>query len=93
MLFQNVNLDPDGAAVKYVDYGWDRDGVSETVTWYELYRRMVNVALEIRRCAAPGDRAVILIPQGMDYIYAFSGCNAGRRYRGAAFAADGWGHR
>ena len=73
MLRQNVNLHPDGAAFKYVDYGWDRDGVAETVTWYELYRRMVNVALEIRRCAASGDRAVILMPQGMDYIYGFLG--------------------
>jgi long-chain fatty acid adenylase/transferase FadD23 len=73
MLRQNVNLHPDGAAFKYVDYGRDWDGVPEIVTWYQLYRRMVNVALEIRRCASPGDRAVILIPQGMDYIYAFLG--------------------
>ena len=51
MLRQNVNLHPDGAAFKYVDYGRDWDGVAETVSWYQLYRRMVNVALEIRRCA------------------------------------------
>jgi acyl-CoA synthetase (AMP-forming)/AMP-acid ligase II len=73
MLRQNVNLHPDGTAFKYVDYGRDRDGVVETVTWYQLYRRMVNVARELRRCASPGDRAVILIPQSMDYIYAFLG--------------------
>jgi fatty acid CoA ligase FadD23 len=73
MLRQNVNLHPDGAAFKYVDYGRDRDGVVETVTWYQLYRRMVNVARELRRYASPGDRAVILIPQSLDYIYAFLG--------------------
>jgi long-chain fatty acid adenylase/transferase FadD23 len=73
MLRQNVNLHPDGAAFKYVDYGHDWDGVPQTVTWYQLYRRMVNVALEIRRYASPGDRAVILIPQGLDYICAFLG--------------------
>src|SRR5690349_11598975 len=73
MLFQNVNLHPEGAAFKYVDYGHDWDGIAETVTWYQLYRRMVNTANEIRRFASPGDRAVILIPQGMDYIYAFLG--------------------
>jgi long-chain fatty acid adenylase/transferase FadD23 len=73
MLRQNVNLHPDGTAFKYVDYGRDWDGVAENVTWYQLYRRMVNVAREISRCASPGDRAVILIPQGMDYIYAFLG--------------------
>lgn len=73
MLRQNVNLHPDGAAYKYVDYGHDWAGVAETVTWYRLYQRMLNVALEIKRCASPGDRAVVLIPQGMDYIYAFLG--------------------
>jgi long-chain fatty acid adenylase/transferase FadD23 len=73
MLRQNVNLHPDGAAFKYVDYGRDRDGVVEIVTWYQLYRRMVNVARELRRYASPGDRAVILIPQSLDYIYAFLG--------------------
>jgi long-chain fatty acid adenylase/transferase FadD23 len=73
MLRQNVNLHPDGTAFKYVDYGRDWDGVAETVSWYQLYRRTVNVARELRNCASPGDRAVILIPQSMDYIYAFLG--------------------
>jgi acyl-CoA synthetase (AMP-forming)/AMP-acid ligase II len=73
MLRQCVNLHPDGTAFKYVDYGRDWDGVAESVTWYQLYRRMVNVARELRNCASPGDRVVILAPQGMDYIYAFLG--------------------
>ncbi len=73
MLRQCVNLHPDGAAFKYVDYGRDRDGIAETVTWFQLYRRMVNVARELRRYTSPGDRAVILAPQGLDYIYAFLG--------------------
>jgi acyl-CoA synthetase (AMP-forming)/AMP-acid ligase II len=73
MLRQCANLNPEGAAFKYVDYGRDWDGVAETVTWYQMYRRMVNVARELRRCASPDDRAVILIPQSLDYIYAFLG--------------------
>jgi acyl-CoA synthetase (AMP-forming)/AMP-acid ligase II len=73
MLRQCANLNPDGAAFKYVDYGRDWDGVAETVTWYQLYRRIVNVARELKRCASRDDRAVILIPQGLDYIYAFLG--------------------
>jgi fatty acid CoA ligase FadD23 len=73
MLRQCVNLHPDGVAFKYVDYGRDRDGIVESVTWFQLYRRMVNVARELKRCASPGDRAVILAPQGLDYIYAFLG--------------------
>ena len=73
MLRQCVNLHPDGVAFKYVDYGRDRDGVAESVTWYQLYRRMVNVARELRNCASSGDRVVILAQQGLDYIYAFLG--------------------
>jgi long-chain fatty acid adenylyltransferase FadD28 len=34
---------------------------------------MVNVSMELKRCTSPGDRAVILAPQGLDYIYAFLG--------------------
>lgn len=38
-----------------------------------MYRRTLNVAAEVRRHAAIGDRAVILAPQGLDYIVAFLG--------------------
>jgi long-chain fatty acid adenylase/transferase FadD23 len=73
MLRQCVNLHPDGTAFTFFDYDRDWDGVAETVTWYQLYRRMVNVARELKRCAAPGDRVVILAPQSLDYIYSFLG--------------------
>ena len=33
----------------------------------------MNVAGELRLCGSPGDRAVILAPQGLDYIAAFLG--------------------
>jgi fatty acid CoA ligase FadD23 len=73
MLRQCVNLHPDGLAFKFTDYDRDWAGVAESVTWYQLYRRMVNVARELRNCASPGDRVVILAPQSPDYIYAFLG--------------------
>lgn len=73
MLRQCVNLHPDGTAFTFFDYDREWDGVDETVTWYQLYRRMVNVARELKRCASPGDRVVILAPQSLDYIYAFLG--------------------
>jgi long-chain fatty acid adenylase/transferase FadD23 len=73
MLRQCVNLHPDGLAFKFIDYDRDWDGVAESVTWYQLYRRMVNVARELKNCASPGDRVVILAPQSLDYIYAFLG--------------------
>ena len=73
MLRQCVNLQPEGTAFTFIDYEQDWDGVAETLTWYQLYRRMLNVARELRLCASAGDRAVILAPQGLHYIAAFLG--------------------
>jgi fatty acid CoA ligase FadD28 len=56
-----------------MDYEQDWDGVAQTLTWSQLYRRTLNVAEELRRCASPGDRALILAPQGLGYIAAFLG--------------------
>jgi fatty acid CoA ligase FadD28 len=38
-----------------------------------LYRRVLNLALELDGCGSTGDRAVILAPQGLEYIVAFLG--------------------
>ncbi len=37
------------------------EGISESLTWSQVYRRTLNVA--VRRHAAIGDRAVILAPR------------------------------
>jgi fatty acid CoA ligase FadD28 len=73
MLRQCVNLQPDGTAFTFIDYEQDPAGVAETLTWLELYRRVLKVAQELRLHASAGDRAVILAPQGVDYIVAFLG--------------------
>ena len=73
MLRQCVNLQPDGAAFTFIDYEQDWAGVAETLTWLQLYRRVLNLAQELRLHASVGDRAVILAPQGADYIVAFLG--------------------
>jgi long-chain fatty acid adenylyltransferase FadD28 len=73
MLRQCVNLQPDGTAFTFIDYEQDPAGVAETLTWFQLYRRVLNVAQELRSHASAGDRAVILAPQGVDYIVAFLG--------------------
>ena len=73
MLRQCVNLQPDGTAFTFIDYEQDPAGVAETLTWLQLYRRVLNVAQELRSHASAGDRAVILAPQGVDYIVAFLG--------------------
>lgn len=64
---------PDDVAFTFSDYSADPTGVPESLTWSQLARRTVNVAGEIRRHGSIGDRAVILAPQGLEYILAFLG--------------------
>lgn len=43
-------------------------------TYAELDRRARAVAAELSRIAAPGERAVLVFPPGLDFIAAFFGC-------------------
>lgn len=72
-LRERASLQPDDLAFRYIDYEQDWDGVSETLTWAQLYQRTVNVAHAVKQHGAAGDRAVILAPQGLPYIVAFLG--------------------
>ncbi len=63
----------DEIAYTFLDYDVDPAGFADTVTWSELYVRVQAVAGRLLHCGAPGDRAAILAPQGMDYIVAFFG--------------------
>lgn len=73
MLHGRASLRPDDPAFTFTDYARVPDGVAETLTWSRLARRTTNVANEIRRHGSTGDRAVILAPQGLEYILAFLG--------------------
>jgi fatty acid CoA ligase FadD21 len=73
ILRERASLQPNDAAFTYTDYEQDWAGVAETLTWSQAYRRALNVANEVRRHGSSGDRAVILAPQGLDYIAAFLG--------------------
>ncbi|QLL05503.1 AMP-binding protein [Mycobacterium vicinigordonae] len=73
LLRKRASLQPDDVAYTFIDYEKDWAGAAESVTWPQLYRRVRNVARELRLVAAPGDRAVILAPQGLDYVLAFLG--------------------
>ena len=64
---------PDDIAYTFVDYEADPAGISESLTWSELYARTLVVAAKLAKHGSPGDRAVILAPQGLDYIVAFLG--------------------
>jgi long-chain fatty acid adenylyltransferase FadD28 len=73
VLREHAGLQPNGTAFTYVDYEQDWDGVTESLTWSQLYRRSLNLAQELTLRGSAGDRAVILAPQGINYIDAFLG--------------------
>jgi long-chain fatty acid adenylyltransferase FadD28 len=73
LLRERASLQPNRTAFTFVDYEQDWAGIAESVTWAQLYRRALNLAQELRLHGSTGDRAVILAPQGLDYITAFLG--------------------
>jgi acyl-CoA synthetase (AMP-forming)/AMP-acid ligase II len=73
VLRERASLQPNDIAYTFVDYESDWNGVEETLTWGQLYRRTRNLAGELRTHAKVGDRAVILAPQGIEYVIAFLG--------------------
>lgn len=73
LLRERASIQPDDTAFTYVDYEHDGAGAAESVTWPQLYQRVCAVAGRLKLSVAPGDRAVILAPQGLDYIVAFLG--------------------
>lgn len=73
VLCERASLQPNGTAFTFIDYDEDWNGVATSLTWSQLYRRTLNVARELRNIGSPGDRALIVAPQGLDYIIAFFG--------------------
>jgi long-chain fatty acid adenylyltransferase FadD28 len=71
VLRDRASLQPNDTAFTYIDYEHDWDGVPESLTWSQVSRRTLNMAQQLRLCASTGDRAVILAPQGLDYIISF----------------------
>ena len=73
VLRERASLRPGETAFTYVDYEQDWAGVAESLTWSQLYRRTLNVAQELNARGSTGDRAVILAPQGLEYVVGFLG--------------------
>jgi fatty acid CoA ligase FadD28 len=73
LLRERASLQSDDTAFTFIDYEQDWAGAAESLTWSQLYRRVLNVADALRRQGSAGDRAVVVAPQGLDYIVAFLG--------------------
>ncbi|MDA2892511.1 AMP-binding protein [Mycolicibacterium sp. BiH015] len=73
MLHGRASMRPDDIAFTFTAYLTDPSGVRESLTWAQLSRRTMNVARELSLHGSAGDTAVILAPQGLEYILAFLG--------------------
>ena len=73
LLLQRATETPDALAYIFMDPEVIGTGEPETLTWAQLHRKSLVLADELRRHGAPGDRAAIMAPQGLDYIVAFLG--------------------
>ncbi|BDE13788.1 putative fatty-acid--CoA ligase fadD25 [Mycobacterium kiyosense] len=76
---ERASLQPNDIALTFYDYEQSWDGVELTLTWSQLYRRMLNLAAQIAQHGSTGDRVLLLAPQGLDYIVGFlASLHAGR---------------
>lgn len=79
LLCERAGLQGDDTAMTFVDYENSWDGAAQSLTYSQLYRRTCVLARKLDSIGSPGDRALILAPQGLDYIVAFFGAmQAGR---------------
>ncbi|WP_405918058.1 fatty acyl-AMP ligase [Streptomyces sp. NBC_00728] len=66
---------PQQRAFTYVDFPEaDSPGLHLTLGWRGLDQRALAVAARLAGAANAGDRAALLLPQGLDYAAAFLGC-------------------
>jgi len=81
-------------AYTYVDYSADLTGWGSrrTMTWAEVDRGARAVAAALRRRVAPGERAAVLAPQGLEYVVAMLGAFYARVVAVPLFTPDLPGH-
>jgi amino acid adenylation domain-containing protein len=68
LLWERAQQDPDKNAFSYLS---EPRGI---LTYGSLHLRAAALAARLRAIAAPAERAVLLVPPGLDYIVAFFGC-------------------
>lgn len=61
---------PEFQAFTYVDDA----GIESRMTFGELHERALGVAHALRESAHPGDRTLLLLPPGLDYVATIFGC-------------------
>ncbi|CAB3734801.1 Linear gramicidin synthase subunit D [Paraburkholderia sediminicola] len=71
MMLRHVATQPDRIAVRFLLDG-ERD--EQVLTYGQLHRRALACAERLSRDAQRGDRAILLLPTGLDYVAGFLGC-------------------
>ena len=71
LLGRRAELHPDRPAI---DFLGDGEQVTERVDYAGLDRRVRAMAALLQQHAAPGERALLLLPSGIDYAVAFLAC-------------------
>ncbi|CAE6815656.1 non-ribosomal peptide synthetase [Paraburkholderia nemoris] len=71
MMLHHVATQPDRIAVRFLADG-ERD--EQALTYGQLHRRALACAERLSRDAQRGDRAILLLPTGLDYVAGFLGC-------------------
>ncbi|MFC0451217.1 fatty acyl-AMP ligase [Rhodococcus jostii] len=62
---------PDDCAYVFLD---ERGAEAELLTYSELHFRAMAVAAYLRERCAQGDRVILMIPPGLDFVVAYVGC-------------------
>ena len=71
LLAYRAERQPDDVVFRFVS----GDGTEEDrLTFAQLRRRALEIAAGVRAHADPGDRVVLLVPPGLEYVAAFFGC-------------------
>src|SRR5262245_6493980 len=73
VLRERALLAPSATAFTFMNYDLDPAGVAESLSWSQVYRRALGVAHELQQCGPAGSRALVLAPQGLDYVVALLG--------------------
>ncbi|WP_326598996.1 fatty acyl-AMP ligase [Streptomyces sp. NBC_01803] len=71
----------------------DSPGVHRSLSWQRVYQRAQAVAERLSGTVRPGDRAALMLPQGLDYVVAFLGCLYARVIAVPLFSPDLPGHQ
>ena len=84
---------PHQRAFTFVDFpDLASPGRHRTLTWSQLSARAEAVAAELGEVARPGERAALLMPQGLDYVTGFLACLLARVVAVPLFPPDLPGH-